>query len=83
MLEAVWRSREDGLIKFADLGSRDFHVDDIILDFESMIRLFKEFNSFDIDTFASASNTKAGRLFSKLDVMSSSGMDFFHQRWEK
>ena len=25
VLEAVWRSREDGLIKFADLGSRDFH----------------------------------------------------------
>ena len=83
VLEAVWRSREDGLIKFADLGSRDFHYDDISLDFESMMQLFEEFGSFDIDTFASASNTKASRFFSRLDVIGSSGMDFFHQRWDK
>ena len=36
VLEAVWRSREDGMIKLADLGSRDFNADDISLDFETM-----------------------------------------------
>ena len=35
-VEAVWRSREDGLIQWADLGSRDFHDDDISLDFVTM-----------------------------------------------
>ena len=35
-MESVWRSRDDGLIQWADRGSRDFHSDDISLDFESM-----------------------------------------------
>ena len=80
VMEAVWRSREDGLIKFADLGSRDFHIDDISLDFKSMGELFEEFGVFDIDCFASGSNTKGLRFFSKFDSPDSSGMDFFHQR---
>ena len=35
-LEAVWKSRNDGLIQRADRGSRDFHEDDISLDFDTM-----------------------------------------------
>ena len=35
-VEAVWRSRDDGLIQWADMGSRDFHKDDISLDFDTM-----------------------------------------------
>ena len=35
-VEAVWRSREDGLIQWADRGSRDFHQDNVLLDFETM-----------------------------------------------
>jgi hypothetical protein len=35
-MEAVWRSREDGLIQWADRGSRDFHDDDVSLDFVTM-----------------------------------------------
>ena len=35
-VEAVWRSREDGLIQWADRGSRDFHQDDVSLDFDTM-----------------------------------------------
>ena len=113
VLEAVWRSREDGMIKLADLGSRDFNKDDISLDFETMsqvldfrfvkigfvsgfgfpvfetlyfltltvfMQLFEEFGQFDIDCFASSSNTKAKRFFSRLDSPGSAGMDFFHQR---
>ena len=34
VMEAVWRSREEGVIQWADRGSRDFHSDDISLDFE-------------------------------------------------
>ena len=35
-VEAVWRSREDGMIQWADRGSRDFHDDDVSLDFVTM-----------------------------------------------
>lgn len=78
-MEAVWRSREDGLIQWADLGSRDFHKDDISLDFDTMSEIYRVFGDFDVDTFASASNTKGRRFFSRLEVPGSAGMDFFHQ----
>ena len=45
-----------------------------------MSKVFEEFGVFDIDTFASGSNTKGRRFFSKFDSPASSGMDFFHQR---
>ena len=35
-VEAVWRSKKDGLIQWADKGSRDFHSDNILLEFVSM-----------------------------------------------
>ena len=35
-VEAVWRSREDGLIQWADKGSRDFQSDNISSDFVTM-----------------------------------------------
>ena len=31
-MSAVWRSRSDKLIEFADAGSRDFHADDISME---------------------------------------------------
>ena len=44
------------------------------------MQLFEEFGKFDVDCFATASNTKAKRFFSRLDSPGSAGMDFFHQR---
>ena len=81
-MEAVWRSRDEGIIQWADRGSRDFHADDILLDFESMSQIFHEFGCFKIDCFASASNTKGTKSFSRLDVPNTSGVNFFHQRLE-
>ena len=78
-MEAVWRSRDDGLIMFADKGSRDFHADDVSLDFSTMMNIFEEFGCFEYDCFASASNTKSNRFFSRLDVPGSAGTNFFHQ----
>ena len=78
-MSAVWKSREDGLICYADQGSRDFHADDISLDEETMQKISQEFGSFDVDGFASASNSKGARFYSKLDVPGSAGMNFFHQ----
>ena len=71
---------EEGL-ETADRGSRDYHPDDISLDFDSMSKVFEDFGCFDVDTFATASNTKGNRFFSRLDVPGSAGVNFFHQRW--
>ena len=78
-MEAVWKSRDDGLIVWADLGSRDFHLDDISLDFDTMSTIYSVFGDFEVDTFASASNTKGRRFFSRLEVPGSAGVNFFHQ----
>ena len=78
-METVWRSRDDGLIQTADRGSRDFHDDDISLDYDTMVMIYEEFGCFQVDTFASASNTKGAQFFSRLDVPGTSGVNFFHQ----
>ena len=80
IVEPVWLSREDGVIKYADLGSRDFHSDDISLDTITFQKVVKRFGTFTVDGFASASNAKCVKFFSKLDVPGSSGIDFFMQR---
>ena len=82
VMEAVWLSRQDGIIEFADKGSRDYHPDDISLDFDSMSKIHGEFGTFSVDTFATASNKKGEKFFSRLDVPGSAGCNFFHQRWE-
>ena len=45
-----------------------------------MSKVFEEFGVFDIDMFASGSNTIGRRFFSKFNSPASSAMDFFHQR---
>ena len=49
------------------------------LDFETMLDIVGVFGDFDVDTFASAANSKGKRFFSRLDVPGSAGVDFFHQ----
>ena len=80
VMEAVWLSRQDGIIEFADRGSRDYHPDDISLDYESMSKILDEFGPFSVDTFATASNKKGEKFFSRLDVPGAAGCNFFHQR---
>ena len=79
-MEAAWLSRDHGIIKYADMGSRDFHKDDITVDFETFATIVNQFGDFDVDCFSSAHNTKGKVFFSWLDVPGSSGMDFFLQR---
>ena len=80
MMEAVWLSRQDGIIEFADRGSRDYHPDDVLLDYDSMSKILNEFGAFSVDTFATASNKRGEKFFSRLDVPGSAGCNFFHQR---
>ena len=79
VVEPVWISRDSEVIKIADMGSRDFHGDDIEVDFETFLSIERAFGSFDVDCFASASNAKCDKFFSKLDVLGSDGLDFFTQ----
>jgi hypothetical protein len=79
-MESAWLSREDGIIKLADYGSRDYHADDISVDFDTFTEVVGKFGWFDIDCFASSSNKKATRYFSRYDVLGSSGVDFFLQK---
>ena len=78
-VEPVWVSRDNGIIKFADMGSRDFHADDISVDMETFQEAQEFFGAFTVDCFASAGNAKCERFFSRLDVPRSSGVDFFMQ----
>ena len=76
---SCWLSMQLGIIQYADKGSRDFHGDDIGVDSEAFAAIEREFGSFVIDCFASSSNAKCPRFFSKLDVPGSGGVNFFLQ----
>ena len=78
-VDAVWRSRDEGIIRFADMGSRDFHYDDIAVDCKTFDEIQKRFGPFQVDGFASHFNKKAPRFFSKQDSPGSEGVDFFLQ----
>ena len=78
-VEALWRSRTEGVIRVADLGSRDYHQDDVSFDFDTFARVVSEFGPFDVDCFAASHNKKAVRFFSRLEVLGSEGTDFFLQ----
>ena len=80
IVEPVWISRDDGMIRYADLGSRDFHSDDISVDTLTFQKAHDMFGPFVVDGFASASNAKCEKFFTKRDVPGSSGHDFFMQQ---
>ena len=43
--------------------------------------VFERFGDFDVDCFASATNSKGVAFYSRCDVPGSAGMNFFHQRY--
>ena len=82
VVDAIWRSRDEGIIRLADVGSRDYHRDDVSLDFDTFSYVVERFGVPDVDCFASSFNKKAPKYFSRLDVVGSSGVDFFLQSLE-
>ena len=78
-VDPVWMSREEGVIKYADLGSRDFHSDDIAVDYFTFQEAEYKFGAFTVDGFASSGNAKCSTFFSRRDVPGSAGVDFFMQ----
>ena len=82
-VEAVWRSRDEGIIKWADLGSREHHKDDVELDFDTMALVYRMFGDFDVDVMATRRTSKGRAFFSLRDEPYSAGVDFFHQELKK
>ena len=82
-IDPVWISRESEIITYADAGSRDFHSDDIEVDYETFQEAQQRFGRFEIDCFASNRNAKCEYFFSKLDSPSTSGINFFSQTLKK
>ena len=78
-VEPVWVSRKDGIIKYADMGSRDFHADDISVDMATFKEAEELFGLFTVDGFATADNAKCSKFYTRLDVPGSLGVDFFMQ----
>ena len=56
IVEPVWVDRNNKMIKYADLGSRDFHADDITIDWESFNVIQEKIGNFTVDCFASSGN---------------------------
>ena len=44
----VWKSWEDGLISYAESGSKDFHKEDTSLELKTMLNIFGFFGDFAI-----------------------------------
>ena len=79
-MQAMWVSREEGIIALADMGSRDYDRDDISLDFASMAEIYEAFGDFQWDGFATATTSKGKKFFSRRQSPGSSGVNFFHQQ---
>ena len=82
-VEVVYLSRNDPLIDFADQETKNFDIHDFGLDFTSFMVLSECYGPFDIDCFASKSNNKCARYFSKFQDEKAAGVNFFAQRLER
>ena len=81
-LRVEWRSREDPLLQMADLGSKEFDVNDFSLDFETISYIMQKIGPFDIDCFASSFNKKCVHFYSKFEDANTQGClgrNFFSQ----
>ena len=78
-VEVMFLPREDPLIDFADQETKNFDIHDFGLDFTSFMILSECFGPFTLDCFASRSNNKCARYFSKFKDPKASGINFFSQ----
>ena len=78
-VNVVYLPREDPIIMFADLETKNFDIHDFGLDYDNFLVLTALFGSFDLDCFASISNTKCQHYFSKFKDSKALGTNFFAQ----
>ena len=72
--------RSDPIIEFADFESKNFDLHDFSIDFDNYVILCKKFGPFELDCFASASNKKCIKFYSKFSESKAEGVNFFAQR---
>ena len=77
--EVVYLTRNDTIIEFADMETKNFDIHDFGLDFDNFFILNSFFGDFDIDCFASKSNNKCIHYFSKFQDSKALGVNFFAQ----
>ena len=75
----VWVSRENEIISWADLGSRDFRSDDYSLDSVTFASLESTYGKFTVDAMASSANATCAKFFSRYSSPGTSGVNFFAQ----
>ena len=82
-LHVLHLSREDPRIQAADVGSRSFDKDDWGIDVASFSVLQSRFlpRGFTVDPFASTSNARCERFFSRYAYPGSSAVDAFSVDW--
>ena len=78
-VEVIYLPREDPIIMFADLETKNFDIHDYGLDFDSFFVLSSIFGPFEVDCFASKSNHKCVDYFSKFKDSQAKGINFFAQ----
>ena len=78
-VSVVYISRNHEIIEFADKESRNFDLHDFSVDFENFLVLNDLFGNFELDCFASESNKKCIRYYSKFEDVNSEGLNFFAQ----
>lgn len=72
--------RSDPIIEFADFESKNFDLHDFSMDFDNFCILYAKFGPFELDCFASMSNKKCIRYYSKFNETQSEGVNFFAQK---
>ena len=82
-VNVVYISRNDPIIEFADFESRNFDLHDFSLDFDNFCLVSSLFGEFEIDCFASKSNKKCIKYFSKFQDEDCLAINFFAQKIPK
>lgn len=79
-VKVIHLSRNDPIIQFADVESKNFDLHDYSIDFDNFLILCSLFGNFEVDCFASVENKKCVRFYSKFAEQSAEGQNFFAQR---
>ena len=76
----IYVSRDDPIIQYADYESRTFDLHDYSMDFDNFLMITNIFGVFELDCFASSSNKKCCRFYSKFFEKEAEAVNFFAQR---
>ena len=81
ILEVIWMRRSDPRMQFADDHSRGLDLDDWSVDQASLNELQERVGRFEVDLFASETNYRVPKFFSKMPSDKAVGRDAFLANW--